>query len=172
MDGESCIKKAYEYIWKADFEQAIYWFEQAIAAEPDNAEFYHKCAVSCARSGKWEKAGEYARQAVACDPDQAEYQAYLTVVEAKLLVLAADRLLDSEPANPKGAVPLLEQAAEWDPLSFEAYYKLALSYRELGQWNEALKSAREAMRLDHAHSAARRLYAELLRKQRLMNKQD
>ena len=52
MDGESCIRKAYEFIFNSDFEEAIHWFELAIEAEPDNASYYHKCAVSCARSGK------------------------------------------------------------------------------------------------------------------------
>lgn len=167
MDGESCIKKAYDYIWAADFEQAIYWFEQAIAAEPENAGYYHKCAVSCARSGKWDKAAEYARKAAELEPEHEEYRYYSITIDAKLLVLEADRLLDIEPSNPEEAIPLLEQAVEWDPLSFEAYYKLALSYRELGQLDKAVASAKEAVRLDHNHFAARRLFAELLRKQRL-----
>ncbi|MFD1955705.1 tetratricopeptide repeat protein [Paenibacillus thailandensis] len=169
MDGESCIKKAYNYIWNADFEQAIYWFEQAIAAEPENASYYHKCAISCARSGKWQRAGECARQAVLLEPGNPEYEYYLQIVEAQLLVLEADRLLDQQPSKPEEAIPLLEQAARQDPLNFEAHYKLALSYRELGRLHDAVSCAREAVRLDHNHFAARRLYAELLRKQRLAN---
>ena len=37
MDGETCLRQAYEAIFHGDFESAVFWFGQAIAMEPDNA---------------------------------------------------------------------------------------------------------------------------------------
>lgn len=168
MDGQSCVKKAYDYILNSDFEQAIYWFEQAIAAEPLNASYHHKMAVSCARSGKWSKAHHYAEQAVSLDDSHVEYQYYLQTIEAKLLIASAEQMLAAELPRYADALPLLKQAAELDSLSFEARYLLALVYTKISQLNEAVASAREAVRLDPGHSAARRLYADLLRQRRIL----
>jgi Tfp pilus assembly protein PilF len=168
MDGESCIKKAYEYIFNSDFEQAIYWFEQAIAAEPENAFYYHICAVSCARSGKWLKAKQHAEYALKLEPEHAEYQYHLQTVEAKLLLAEADILLAKVPPKLDEAAELLEKAAMLDPLSFGAYYTLGVLYASRGQYDQATKNAREAVRLDPGHSAARRLFADVNRKRRML----
>lgn len=167
MDGESCIKKAYEFILNSDFEQAIYWFEQAIATEPENASYYHKCAVSCARSSKWTKAKQYAEAALRLDPEHAEYQYHLQTVEARLLLAEADLLLAAEPPKLEEAAELLNQVTVLDPLSFEAFYTLGVVYYSLGLLDEAAVNAREAMRLDPGHSAARRLFADVNRKRRM-----
>ncbi|WP_424766041.1 tetratricopeptide repeat protein [Paenibacillus sp. sgz302251] len=167
MDGESCIKKAYEFIFNSDFEQAIYWFEQAIAAEPENASFYHKCAVSCARSGKWTKAKQYAESAVSLEPEYPEYVYHLQTVEANLLLAEADLLLAEESPELIKAVDLLKQAAVLDPLCFEAYYRIGVVYAALDQLDEAVIHAKEAVRLNPTHSAARRLFSEVNRKLRL-----
>ncbi|MGO4544935.1 tetratricopeptide repeat protein [Paenibacillus sp. 2TAB23] len=168
MDGESCIKKAYEFILNSDFEQAIYWFEQAIEAEPENAFFHHTCAVSCARSGKWAKAKQHAETALALDESSAEYKYHLQVVEAKLLLADADMLLAKVPPKLAEAAELLEQAARLDPLSFDAFYTLGVLYASQHMYEKAAHHAREAMRLDPGHSAARRLFADVNRKRRMM----
>ncbi|CAM3972105.1 tetratricopeptide repeat protein [Paenibacillus alkaliterrae] len=168
MDGESCIKKAYEFIFNSDFEQAIYWFEQAIAAEPENASYYHKCAVSCARSGKWTKAKQYAESALRLDPEQKEYQYHMQTVEASLLLSEADLLLASVPPRLSEAAELLKRVVVLDPLSFDAFYTLGVIYASLNQLEEAVVNAREAVRLDPSHSAARRLFADVNRKRRML----
>ncbi|WP_336771877.1 tetratricopeptide repeat protein [Paenibacillus sp. MMO-58] len=170
MDGESFVKKAYEFILNSDFEQAIYWFEQAIAAEPLNASYQHICAVSCARSGKWTKAHQYAKQAVELDGNHPEYQYHLQTIESRLLVAAAEQKLAEEPSQYTDAIPLLQQAADLDPLSFEAFYLLALTYSEMGRFEDSVINAREAIRLDPGHSAARRLFADVNRKRRMLRK--
>jgi Tfp pilus assembly protein PilF len=167
MDGESCIKKAYEYIFNSDFEQAIYWFEQAIEADPDNAFYYHTCAVSCARSGKWLKAKQHAETAIELDPEHSEYKYHLQTIEAKLLIAEADALLAKIPPMLNEAAELLEQASLLDPLSFEAYYTLGVIYASRGEYDRAKTNAREAMRLDPSHSAVRTLFADVNRKKRM-----
>lgn len=169
MDGESCIKKAYEYIFNSDFEQAIYWFEQAIEADPENAFYYHICAVSCARSGKWLKAKQLAETAVELDTEHAEYKYHLQTIEAKLLLSEADFLLAKIPPKLNEAAELLEQASALDPLCFEAYYTLGVLYASRGQYDKATENAREAMRLDPSHSAVRTLFADVNRKRRMLH---
>ncbi|WP_171056036.1 tetratricopeptide repeat protein [Paenibacillus sinopodophylli] len=168
MDGESCIKKAYEFIFNSDFEQAIYWFEQAIEAEPDNAFYYHTCAVSCARSGKWPKAKRYAETALALDEANPEYKYHLQLIEAKLLLSDADFLLAKVPPKLAEAAVLLEQAVQLDPLSFEAFYTLGVLYASQQLYEKAAFNAREAVRLDPGHSAAKRLFADVNRKRRML----
>ncbi|MGO4183070.1 tetratricopeptide repeat protein [Paenibacillus sp. MCAF9] len=168
MDGESCMKKAYEFIFNSDFEQAIYWFEKAIEVEPENAFYYHTCAVSCARSGKWTKAKQHAESAVRLAPELAEYRYHLQTVEAGILQAEANFLLAKVPPELHEAAPLLERAALLDPLSFDAFYTLGVLYASLSQYDKAVINAREAMRLDPSHSAARRLFADVNRKRRLL----
>lgn len=167
MDGESCIRKAYEYIFHNDFEGAIYWFEQAIAAEPDNAGYYHKCAVSCARSGKWSKAKVYADVAEKLEPDNEEYRFHSQVIQSRLLLAEARSLIGEKPQDLKEVAELLRYAAALDPLSFDAYYTLAMVCASDGLLDEAMEHAREALRLDSGHSAARRLFMDISRKRRM-----
>ncbi|MCU6708329.1 tetratricopeptide repeat protein [Paenibacillus sp. J5C_2022] len=167
MDGASSVKKAYELILQNDFEGAIYWFEQAIAADPGNASYYHRCAVSCARSEKWQQAKVYADTAEQMEPDNEEYRYHARVVQAKLLIIEVNHLLATEPPSWKDAEDLLMQAISLDPICFEGYYTLALVYGELGRLDEAAANAREALRLEPQHAAARRLFADLNRKRRM-----
>lgn len=167
MDGESCIKRAYEFILNSDFEQAIYWFERAIEVEPGNASYHHKCAISCTRSGKWTKAKQYADSALALEPDNAEFRFHLQTVESKLLLTEAKLLLLNEPNKPDEAIVMLVEATRLDPLCFEAFYTLGVVYSSLGKLDEAVASAREALRLEPEHSSARTLFADVSRKRRL-----
>ncbi|MHA7963479.1 tetratricopeptide repeat protein [Paenibacillus sp. CAU 1782] len=166
MDGESCVRKAYEYILNGDFEEAIAWFEQAIAAEPANPAFYHKCAVSCARSGKWSKAKVYADFAEKLEPDNEEYRYHSGVIQARLLLIEANGLLALSPPIMGEAASLLRQAVSLDPLYFDAIFTLALVYQSAGDLEEAYISAREALRLDPQHAAAKRLFGDIRRKRR------
>ncbi|WP_379353457.1 MULTISPECIES: tetratricopeptide repeat protein [unclassified Paenibacillus] len=167
MDGESCIKKAYEFIFQSDFEGAIYWFEQAIAADPENAGYYHKCAVSCARSGKWSKAKIYADVAEKLEPGNEEYRYHSQLIQSQLLLAEAKGLVASTPPDLKEAAELLRHAATLDPLSFEAFYLLGMVCLTEGRLDEAIIHAREALRLDPQHSSARRLFADINRKRRM-----
>jgi len=170
MDGEHCVKKAYEHILNSDFEGAIYWFEQAIAMEPSNASYYNKCAISCVRSGRWAKANNYAIRALELEPHNSEYLYHLHTINARLLLIDADAHLAKTPPNLEEALPLVQEAAKLDPLCFKAFYSLGAVYDGLGRWDEAAASIREAIRLDPAHAAARTLFAAINRKRRMLKK--
>ncbi|WP_168119129.1 tetratricopeptide repeat protein [Paenibacillus sp. HB172176] len=167
MNGEECINKAYEYILMSDFESAIEWFEKAISLEPNNAEFYHKCAVSCARSLKWSKAKIYADAAEQLQPDNEEYRYHSGVIQSRLLLAEANLHLSTTPPELKEAAEKLIVAISLDPISFDAYYTLAMVYAEEGTLDEAIVHAREALKLDPQHAAARRLFADISRKRRM-----
>lgn len=168
MDGGIYIQKAYESILSGDFEQAIDWFDRAIEADPDNADYHYKCSISCSRSGKWPKALLHAEKAVGLEPGREEYRFHKRTIEAKILLIEAEKLLAEEPPQTEGALPLLRQVTELDPLSFEAFYLMGLACAGMNRLEEGTVYAREALRLDPGHSAARTLYADLRRKQRFM----
>ncbi|QHT60561.1 tetratricopeptide repeat protein [Paenibacillus lycopersici] len=170
MDVESRIKKAYEAILAGDYEQAIGRFEEAIALEPDNGAVYYKCSITCARSGKWQKALQYAEQAVQLDGEHEEYVYHLQTVKAKAMVSDAEQLLSQSPspAHTEHALSMLIEASRMDPLNMEALLLLGSVYGSLRRYDEGAAYAREAVRLDPEHAAAKRLYMELKRKSRAL----
>ncbi|MDF2836950.1 MAG: Tetratricopeptide 2 repeat protein [Paenibacillus sp.] len=170
MDGESCIRKAYDDILRGDFEGAIHWFELAIEAEPDNAGYYHKCAVSCARSNKWLKAKQCADVACELEPDNEEFRFHAQFVHAKLLLEEANVLLALSPPKLLEAGEKLRQVVKLDPLSFDGFYTLAMIRYSEGDPEAALAHAREALLLDPQHAAAKRLFADIKRKLRKIKK--
>ncbi|WP_308639164.1 tetratricopeptide repeat protein [Paenibacillus silvisoli] len=167
MGGESSIKKAYDAILSGDFEQAILHFEEAIALEPSNGAAYYKCSITCARSGKWQKALQYAEQAVELDPEQVIYQFHLETVKARSLVVEAEGLLTRSPSNTETALELLHEATRLDPLNIEALLMLSAAYATVSRYEEASLYAREAVRLEPEHTAARQLIADMNRKRRV-----
>ena len=122
--------------------------------------------MSCARSGKWAKAQRYASTALELDSGNDEYRYHLQVVDARVKLFEADQLLVQEPPALNEAAELLQQATVLDPLSFEAFYRLGLVFAALERLDEAAVSAREALRLDPSHPAARRLFADINRRRR------
>ncbi|SEN26491.1 tetratricopeptide repeat protein [Paenibacillus sp. OV219] len=169
MDGDSSsIKKAYEAILSGDFEQAILHFEEAIALEPTNGAAYYKCSITCARSGKWQKSLTLAEQAVRLNPEQMEYQFHLENVKAKALVIEAESILSNSPARTEDALELLHEASRLDPLNIEALLMLGAAYATLSRYDEAAACARDAVRLEPEHSAARRLFADMNRQSRTL----
>ncbi|MHA6483919.1 tetratricopeptide repeat protein [Paenibacillus sp. strain BS8-2] len=170
MDGESCIRKAYDDILRGDFEGAIHWFELAIAAEPDNAGYYHKCAVSCARSNKWHKARQYADIAEKLDPDNDEYRFHTQFVYANLLLEEANVLLAASPPKLLEAGDKLMQVVKLDPLNFDGFYTLAMIRYTEGDMEQALTYIRDALVLDPHHHTAKRLFADIKRKLRRSTK--
>ncbi|BBH20963.1 hypothetical protein Back11_23080 [Paenibacillus baekrokdamisoli] len=172
MDGESSLKKAYEAILGGDFEQAIIRFEEAIEEEPGNAAAYYRCSITCARSGKWQKALDYAEQAVKLDPAQQEYHFHLQTVQAKQLVLEAETILSTQTSvKADQALEMLQEASRLDPLNLEALLLLGAAYASLNRLDEAASCALRAIGLDPEHKAARRLLSDVKARRRSANNQ-
>lgn len=166
MNGDDAIKKAYESILGGDFEQAVSWFEQAIAVNPQRADYHYRCSITCARSAKWGKARHHAQEAVRLDGDHQEYKYHLDTVMARIMATEAVHLLESGRQPTEDAVQLLQHALELDPLYGKAYLVLGAAQAEAEQYEEAAASIKRLLELDPQHDPGRRLYAEYRRKRR------
>lgn len=151
MDGKQHIQKAYESIIQQDFEQAIDWFEKAVADEPLNALYRYSLSISYARSNKLTKAIEHATEACNLAPQTDNYQLHLNTLKAKSLLLQAEQWLYKDHQRLSEAESLLKMAIQLDPLSLEALLMLALAYGIQERYNEAVQILVEASRLDPQH---------------------
>ncbi|TVY11642.1 tetratricopeptide repeat protein [Paenibacillus cremeus] len=160
MDGEEAIRKAYESILKHDFEQAIAWFERAIALKPDRAEYHYKLSITYARSNKLEKAIVHAREAVKLDPRDEHYTFHYNHLQAKALLFQAEKLFEETDERLWLAVAFLKQAVELDPLSLEAFLLLSIAYARLQEFSLAIQAVKELLKLDPQHAIGNRLIEE------------
>ena len=166
MDGDNQIKRAYESILQGDYEQAIRWFEEAIAAEPDNPAYHHKCSVTCLRSGKWGKALQHAEIAAQLAPGETEYTYHLATVQARSLAASAAQELAGDAPDLAAVIGQVKLAVELDPLLDDGFVLLAAAYGATGNFAEAAEAARDALRLNPQHGEAKRLFAQYNRKRR------
>jgi len=166
MNGEAWIKEAYEAILVGDYERALASFEQAIALEPDCASHYHKLAVTCARSGRLERAMQAASRAVELAPEEETYRQHLDHIKALQCLEEVKKRLErigrSKQRNARReALELAREAVRLDPLSVEACLVLAALLEEAGEKAEALQVVRDALRLDPQRKEAALLEARL-----------
>ncbi|MFH5184716.1 tetratricopeptide repeat protein [Paenibacillus sp. TAB 01] len=160
MDGDALIKKAYEAILNSDFEQAIEWFERAIAMNPNNAAFHYKLSITYSRSNKLRKAVEHATQAVRLDPEEDHYIFHLQHLQARQTIRQAEKFFHGSEDQLWMAVALLKQAIMLDSLSWEAFLMLGLAYSRLKEYSQAIQAIRELLRLDPEHEIGRQLLEE------------
>ncbi|BBI33229.1 tetratricopeptide repeat protein [Cohnella abietis] len=171
MDGETCLRQAYEAIFHGDFELAIYWFGQAIAIEPENAAYHYRGSITCARSGKLKLALTYAERAVQLDPNDSSYQLNLRMILSRQKIIEARGLLASASPDIEKSLELLQEAAKLDPLSAEARLLLGVLYRIQRNYKLALDSLRDALQLEPQHEEAKRLLHEVRAERRRLLKQ-
>jgi tetratricopeptide (TPR) repeat protein len=166
MAGEEHVRQAYASILSGDYEQAIRAFELAIAAEPDNPAYHHKCSITCMRSAQWPKALRHAAEAVRLAPEQEDYRYHLASIRARIAAEEAKSELASADPDYESVIESLKAALEMDPLLDEAWLLMAAAHGALGRFDEAARAAREALRLNPAHGEAKRLFADYRRRHR------
>jgi tetratricopeptide (TPR) repeat protein len=168
MNGGEAIKKAYEAILRSDFEQAILWFEEAIAFEPGNAAYHYRLSITCARSNRLTVALNHAKEAVRLAPEEVSYRFHYEHLQAKERVVQAEAALQLGEAQLYLAVALLKDAVRLDPLSVEARLLLGYANGELEEFGEAISVLKEASKLDPQHEGVQRLLEEYGRRVRQM----
>lgn len=171
MDGEAYVRQAYEAILQGDFELALHGFQQAIAAEPNNASYYYKGSVTCARSGKLPLALAYARKALQLNPDDATYKLHYRSIQAKQRISDARFRLQAASPNMELCIEELKEATRLDPLAVEAYLLIGIVYRLRKDYRRALESLREAQALEPQNEEVRRLLSEVRAERRRALKQ-
>jgi tetratricopeptide (TPR) repeat protein len=157
LNGEQFVQRAYEAILQHDFEQAVSWFEQAIAAEPDNAAYHYKLSITYARNNRLEKAFVHARLAAKLDPNNPQYTYHLQNLRAKELVKQAETYFGKSPDQLYMAVELLKSAIMLDPLLVNGFLMLALAYAGLEEYAQAISAIRELLWLDPLHEIGQQL---------------
>lgn len=161
MDGEQQIKKAYESILDQNFEQAIDWFEQAIAIEPNNADYHYKLSITYARSNKLSKAIEHAQTAVQLEMHNEVYRFHVQNLRAKDRIQQAEKYFTADKNQLYMAIHLLKEAILLDSLAWEAYLMLGLAYVELEQYHDAIQAIREVLKLNPDHEIAQKVLVEI-----------
>lgn len=160
MEGEQFIKKAYEAILSHDFEQAIEWFEQAIALDQNNAAYHYKLSITYSRSNKLHKALEHAETACKLDSGHEEYRFHLQNLQAKDLIQQSQKYLHESGDQLHLAISFLKQAISLDSLALEAYLLMGLAYAGLGEYAHAIQVIREVIKLNPQHEFANKLLVE------------
>ncbi|GIP37443.1 hypothetical protein J31TS4_07230 [Paenibacillus sp. J31TS4] len=155
--GQEAVQKAYEAILDGDYERAVAWFEAALKADPNNADYRYRLSITLARSGRLEPARGQAESACRLDPDNETYRLHLARITARVLAQEAKEAIETGDAE-RRAIPALKRALELDPLFVDGYVLLGLAYKENGQTEEAQRTIREALRLDPRHPDAVRLW--------------
>jgi predicted O-linked N-acetylglucosamine transferase (SPINDLY family) len=112
--------------------EAISFYRQVLAQQPNDAETLHLLGYAIYQSGRAEEGLGPIQRAIELNPNQAKYHCNLAVV-----LSALDRQEDSIAAS-KRAVNLREQFPE-------AWFNLANGYRARRQWAEAISAFRKAL---------------------------
>ncbi|WP_158602173.1 tetratricopeptide repeat protein [Cohnella endophytica] len=170
MDGETCLRQAYDAIFQGDFELAVHWFGQAIALEPDNAAYLYSGSITCARSGKLALALAYARKAAQLQPDNQAYSLNLRMIESRQRISDVRQLLAAPVPDIEACVEMLKEAAQLDPLSADARLILGILYRMQRNYKQSLESLRDALQLEPQNEEAKRLLHEVRAERRRLLK--
>ncbi|WP_186438199.1 tetratricopeptide repeat protein [Cohnella terricola] len=171
MDGDMCLRQAYDAIYQGDFESAVYWFGRAIELDPGNAAYYHRASITCARSGKLQLAMDYALKALELNPDEPSYRLNLRMIQSKQRIAEVRQLLSQPTPDIASCIALMREAVQLDPLSAEANLVLGVLYRMQQNYSQALGFLRDALQLEPGLEEAKRLMSEIRAERRRVIKQ-
>lgn len=124
-----------------DFDRAIQYYDEAIAADPSRAETYYKRANALRNLGRLEEAIAGYDAAIARKPDYAYAYCNRGVVQQSLGLFA-------------DAVASFDQAATLDPADPLVPYNRALLMQAQGRWDEALAGYDRTIALAPGHADA------------------
>ncbi|MGE9270027.1 MAG: ammonia-forming cytochrome c nitrite reductase subunit c552 [Verrucomicrobiales bacterium] len=128
--------------------ESVDWLDKAAQLAPDNAEIPYLAALACAEVGDIPGAESRLRTAVSIAPGFS--RAYYNL-----------GLIQNGQGKPQEAVTSLGLAAQTDPLNADAPYAQATILIRLGQVEQAITAAQEALRRDPNHQGAQQFLRQL-----------
>jgi Tfp pilus assembly protein PilF len=165
--GKQHIKEAYRALFANDFARAVCAFEKAIQCDPTNASYYFKLSITCARNQQLDLAIQTIEKALVLEPKNEKFIMQHQRLNCRRYTEEAVQCL--EKGSIEQALVLIERAVELDPLYMQAHYVAAQVYFLRGQYIQARKAARQAVRLAPNFLEARVLLARC-REQVLLEK--
>ena len=151
-EADFYFELAEAYRHQERLEEALPWYEQAVARDGEHLIALRNYASILSAVGQGAKAEQIARRAQAIAPD-----------DPNTLNILGDIL--NQLGRSGEAIPLLTRALAIEPDLPEALQNLALAYREAGDRARAIETAREAIRATPEFAAAHSTLAALLRDQ-------
>jgi Flp pilus assembly protein TadD len=119
---------------KAQYQQAVATWNQALELSPDDAKAHNSLGVAMAATGRTAEAAAHYRKAMELEPDYADSYSNLGILYAQ----AGD--LDH-------AIPLLQKALELSPWDAKAYSNLGNALASAGKIEESISYSRKAVQI-------------------------
>lgn len=144
----------YQYYEEARYAEAVPWLLEAYKLNPTHLRNLYRLAQARRHQGELVRAKLAAAQVLKLWhslPPEAQEREAKTLAKASYLLarLQVDR-------DPRGALPLLQQAAKHDAGDHDKHYMLGKTYRRVGQADAGLAALRRAQRIKPG-----RVYVEL-----------
>jgi tetratricopeptide (TPR) repeat protein len=119
---------------KAQYQQAIATWNQALGLSPDDAKAHNSMGVALAATGRAADAAAEYRKAMELEPDYADSYTNLGI-------------LDAQAGDLEHSIPLLQKALELTPWDAKAYSNLANALAGAGRLEESISYSRKAVQL-------------------------
>ena len=139
--GELCFQVGNFYRLGGMYDEAVTWYERALAAKDPKPEYYRSLATALAAKGDFKAAVEMMKKAVALEPAYPDYHNDLGAAYFK------DGKHDEAMAE-------FNEALRLNPRYANAHNNLAFVYRKKGKYQEAEKEIEQAIQLDPEHAIA------------------
>jgi len=119
---------------KAQYQQAIATWNQALGLSPDDAKAHNSLGVALAATGRASDAAAEYRKAMELEPDYADSYTNLGI-------------LDAQAGDLEHSIPLLQKALELTPWDAKAYSNLGNALAGAGRLEESISYSRKAVQL-------------------------
>jgi Flp pilus assembly protein TadD len=139
--AEGLYSTGLSFLWAADYEKALYYFEQAIKKNPRYAEAHYNLGWVYGNLGRYTEAIEAFKQSIRIKPDFAEAYKNLGVAYGKL-----GRYTEE--------IEAYKKAIAIKPDYADAYFSLGLAYGSLRRYTEAIEVFKQSIRIkpDYAYA--------------------
>ena len=119
---------------KAQYQQAVATWNQALRLSPDDAKAHNSLGVALSATGRTADAAAEYRKAMELEPDYADSYTNLGI-------------LDAQAGDLEQSIPLLQKALELSPWDAKAYSNLANALAGAGRLEESISYSRKAVQL-------------------------